>query len=55
MDSTRLAENVGALLNDKQLRERLVDQAEAFVRNFSKEQTSEKTLKVYQDVLAEQL
>lgn len=50
-DSSRLCENVVRLLTVTELRERLIDQAFAFVRDFSKEKTSSKTYKVYQEVL----
>ncbi|MEX2235348.1 MAG: glycosyltransferase family 4 protein [Cyclobacteriaceae bacterium] len=51
-DSAKLSENVIRLLTDRQLRERLIDQAYGFVKKFSKEETSSKTYKVYQEVLS---
>jgi glycosyltransferase involved in cell wall biosynthesis len=51
MDSDKLAENIVTVLHDNGLRDEIVQQAHVFVRNFSKEATSEKTLKLYQTVL----
>lgn len=51
-DSAKLSENVVRLLKDKPMKERLVKQAYDFVRHFSKEETSVKTLNVYQEVLS---
>jgi glycosyltransferase involved in cell wall biosynthesis len=50
-DSAQLAENIVTLLHDKQLCQGIVKEAHMFVRNFSKEGTSEKTLQIYQNVL----
>ena len=51
-DSRKLAENISRLLTEKGLRERLVERAAVFVRNFSKEETSAKTFSIYRDVLS---
>ena len=51
MDSGKLADNIVTILHDNRLREEIIQQAHTFVRNFSKEATSEKTLKLYETVL----
>lgn len=50
-DSAKLSANLVRLLSDKGLRQRLVDQAFVFVGKFSKEETTSRTFKVYQEVL----
>jgi glycosyltransferase involved in cell wall biosynthesis len=50
-NSDKLSGNVARLLGDRLLRESLVEQAYAFVQNFSKEETTARTLRVYKEVL----
>lgn len=50
-DADKLSANVVRLLSDKVLKQTLADQAFAFVKRFSKEQTTSKTFKIYQEVL----
>ena len=50
-DADKLSANVVRLLNEKILKQTLADQAFAFVKRFSKEQTTSKTFKIYQEVL----
>jgi L-malate glycosyltransferase len=51
-DPLRLSDNIVRLLSDSLLRKRLVESAYSFVMNFSREETSSKTYKVYQEVLS---
>ena len=48
----KLAENIGRLMTENGLRERLVARAAIFVKDFSKERTSAKTLTIYSEVLS---
>lgn len=50
-DADKLSANVARLLGDKPLKETLLDQAFAFVKRFSKEETTSRTFKIYQEVL----
>lgn len=50
-DAPKLSANIIRLLSDKHLRRTLIDQAFAFVKKFSKEETTSRTFNVYQEVL----
>jgi L-malate glycosyltransferase len=50
-DATKLSQQIERLLNDEILRKTLTDHAYAFVQKFSRQETSSRTLKVYQEVL----
>ena len=50
-DADKLSANIVRLLNDKHLRQTLIDQAFVFVQKFSKEETTSRTFNVYQEVL----
>lgn len=52
-DHEKLAENVNRVLNEPDLRERLITNAYDFVQGFSKEKTAERTLTVYREILAD--
>lgn len=52
-DHEKLAENVNRILNEPELKERLIINAYDFVQGFSKEKTAEKTLAVYREILAD--
>lgn len=52
-DHEKLAENVNRILNEPELKERLIINAYEFVQGFSKEKTAEKTLAVYREILAD--
>jgi glycosyltransferase involved in cell wall biosynthesis len=50
-DSAKLAEHVLRILSDPALAARLREQAQVFVRNFSKDKMAEATLQTYQEVI----
>ncbi|MEQ8925434.1 MAG: glycosyltransferase family 4 protein [Fulvivirga sp.] len=50
-DSNHLSEAVLRLASDNELKQRLITNAKAHIKNFSKEETAKKTLKVYQEVI----
>jgi len=50
-DSKKLSENISRLLTNNGLCQMLIDRAYEFVSAFSKEETSSKTFKIYQEVL----
>lgn len=50
-DVSQLATEVLRILKDTDLRNKLITSAKEFVKGFSKEQTAEKTWKIYEDVL----
>lgn len=52
-DHEKLAENVNRILNEPELKERLIINAYDFVQGFSKEKTAERTLAVYREILAD--
>lgn len=53
-DHGKLAENVSRVLNEPDLRDRLIAKAYDFVQGFSKEKTAEKTLAIYREILGDQ-
>ncbi|HEY9488377.1 MAG TPA: glycosyltransferase family 4 protein [Chryseosolibacter sp.] len=50
-DSKKLSDNIIRLLTNNALRQMMIDRAYEFVREFSREETSSKTFKIYQEVL----
>lgn len=50
-DSEDLANNINKVLNDSNLKNRLILQAKENVKHFTKESTAQQTLAVYQDVI----
>lgn len=50
-DAQDLANNINLVLNDDELRQKLIYNAKANVRKFSKKHTARKTLNIYQDVI----
>ncbi|WP_375559140.1 glycosyltransferase family 4 protein [Bernardetia sp. OM2101] len=49
-DSASLAENVEKVLNDDELRNKLIENAILHLQNFTKEHTAKKTLEIYKNV-----
>ncbi|QSE96379.1 glycosyltransferase family 4 protein [Fulvivirga lutea] len=50
-DSNHLTEAVLRLASDNELKQRLITNAKAHIKNFTKEETAKKTLKIYQEIV----